>query len=243
MNSTEAVIINWKRPDNVSRMVAALKAQTEPCTVTICDCSQSPTFALGEETVALADRLYKWSHNLAGYNRFVPMGAYDHRYTLFLDDDMLPGLRCVEHFLRSAMQIVRFGVLGQLGRIIQPDGIYRYADVPRTDGFVETDVIIRGYFVRTENLAYLLQFKQMISVDEFASTDDLLLCTAVRTLAGLSCYLTPWEPDDEALMNKRELSDDFSLSSRPEHLELRQGFLDRAIQAGWVPLHARRGTR
>jgi hypothetical protein len=167
------------------------------------------------------------------------MGAYDHRYTLFLDDDMLPGLRCVEHFLRSAMQIVRFGVLGQLGRIIQPDGIYRYAHVPRTDGFVETDVIIRGYFVRTENLAYLLQFKQMMSVDEFVSTDDLLLCTAVRALAGLSCYLTPWDPDEEALMNKRELSDDFALSSRAEHLESRQGFLDRAIQAGWVPLHAR----
>jgi GT2 family glycosyltransferase len=243
MNSTEAVIINWKRPRNVSQIVAALKSQTEPCTVTICECSQSPTFALGDETLALVDRLYKWSHNLAGYNRFVPLGAYDHRYTLFLDDDMLPGLRCVEHFLRCAKQIGTFGVLGQLGRIIHPDGVYRYADVPRTDGFVETDVIIRGYFVRTENLAHLLRFKQMMSVDEFVSTDDLLLCTAVRTLAGLSCYLTPSERDDESLMNKRELSDDFALSSRPEHLESRQGFLDRAIRAGWVPLHSRERAR
>jgi GT2 family glycosyltransferase len=243
MNSIEAVIINWKRPKNVAQIVAALRSQTEPCTVTVCDCHPSPEFALGEDTLSLVDRLYRWSRNLGSYNRFVPMGAYDHRYTLFLDDDMLPGLRCAEHFLRSAMQIESFGVLGQLGRIIQPDGVYRYANVPRTGGFVETDVIIRGYFVRTENLAYLLQFRRMMDFDELISTDDLLLCTSLRTLAGLSCYLTPWEPDDEALMNKRELSDDYALSIRPEHLERRQEFLRRAGRAGWVSLHLRGLTR
>src|SRR4030095_10430567 len=141
MNSIEAVVINWKRPQNVGQSVAALGSQTEPCTVTVCDCHPSPAFALGEATLTMVDRLYSWSHNLGGYNRFVPIGAYDHRYTLFLDDDMLPGLRCVEHFLRSAMQIGNFGVLGQMGRIIQPDGVYRYEHVPRTGGFVETDVI------------------------------------------------------------------------------------------------------
>jgi hypothetical protein len=240
MNSVETVVVNWKRPENVAQIVAALRSQSEPCTITVCDCGPSPTFALDEHTLNLVDRLYRWSRNLGAYNRFVPIGAYDHRYTLFLDDDLLPGQRCVEHFLAGAMQIRRFGVLGQLGRIIQPDGLYRYEHVPRTSDFVETDVIIRGYFVSTDSLCHLLQFKQIMGhFDELMATDDLLLCTALHTLAGLSSYLTPYDEDDETLINKRELSDHHALSDHPGHLERRQEFLDRAMRAGWIPLYSR----
>jgi len=244
MNAVEVVVINWKRPGNVGRIVAALKAQTEECTVTVCDCHPSAEFALADSTLASVDRLYRWQRNCGAYNRYVPAGGYDHTYTLFLDDDMLPGLRCVEHFIRSAREIETFGVLGQLGRILPADGVYRYGDVPRGPAFVETDLVVRGYFVRTSNLWCVGRFRWIMNYfDEFLPEDDLLLCISLRMCAGLGCYLTPHDPDIETLMNKEELSREYALSMRAEHLDKRRDFLRRAVACGWVPLRARNNSR
>jgi hypothetical protein len=240
MNLVETVLINWKRPKNVAQIVSALQSQTEPCTITVCDCHPSAEFALDDKTISSIDRLYRWSHNCGAFSRYVPTGGYDHQFTFFLDDDMLPGLKCVEHFLRSARQIGDFGVLGQDGRIIPEDGIYRYGHVPRRETFVETDVIVRGYFVSTRNLSYIQKFRWTIGYfDEPLPEDDLILCTALQVSAGLYCYLTPLDPDQETLMNKRELNNDYALSMRSDHLTKRREFLQRARQFGWCHLKMR----
>ena len=239
MNLVEAVLINWKRPQNVAHIVSALRSQSEPCTITICDCHPSPEFSLGHETLSLIDRLYSWSHDYGGYNRYVPIGAYDHQFTLFLDDDLLPGNKCVEHFLMSATQLDNFGVLGQLGRILPEDGVYRYKRVLRSETFVETDVIIRGYFVLTKNLPYVQIFRWMMNYfDEPLLQDDLLLCTALKVCAGLTCYLTPYDKNEETLINKRELNDDHALSMHPDHLIKRENFIERARRSGWRHLRS-----
>lgn len=240
MIATEVVITNWKRPSNVAEMVRALKSQSVPCTITICDCHPSAEFALDEQTLSTVDRLYRWQQNWGGYNRYVPAGAYDHPFTFFLDDDMLPGERCVEHFLAHAARLESFGVLGQLGRIISPDNVYRWADVNRSGEFIETDFVVRGYFVRTENLHYIQQFRwKMGLLGEAIFEDDMLLCASLRACAGLSCYLTPSDDEPETLVNKLNLDEAFAISARDEHLPNRTGFLRRAMDAGWTPLHAR----
>jgi hypothetical protein len=244
MNSVEVVVINWKRPGNVERIVAALKAQTEDCTVTVCDCHPSTEFALTDVTLASVDRLYRWRHNCGAYSRYVPAGGYDHAYTFFLDDDMLPGLRCVEHFVRNARDVESFGVLGQLGRILPQDGVYRYGEVPRGRALVETDLVVRGYFVRTSNLWCVAKLRWMMSYfDEPLPEDDLLLCVSLQICAGLGCYLTPHDPDVETLMNKEELSREHALSMRAEHLDKRRDFLRRAVAYGWAPLRTRSNGR
>jgi hypothetical protein len=237
MNEVEVVVINWKRPANVNKIVDALRLQSQSCTITICDCHPSDEFALEKKTLSLIDRLYSWKHNLGAYSRYVPLGAYDHPFTLFLDDDMLPGTRCVEHFVRNARIKGQFGALGQMGRIVSANGSYVSKEIPRTDMFDEVDILVRGIFINSRNIFHIVQLRWMMEYfDNPLPEDDLLLCVSLSVCANLPCYLIPFCQDQETLLNKKELNNQFALSSRPEHLNKRKEFLQRAMKVGWTPL-------
>ena len=59
-----------------------------------------------------------WPRIRGGFNRYVPAFAYECDFRLFLDDDMFPGIRVVEHFVRHASERADTGLLGQIGRRI-----------------------------------------------------------------------------------------------------------------------------
>ena len=239
MNAIEVVIINWKRPNNVQKIIQALKIQTIPCTITICDCHPSDNYALPESTIQKIDRLYRWKHNIGGYNRYLPLAAFDHPYTFFIDDDIYPEQRCLEFFLNSALKLNnKFSVLGQYGRIILPDGRYFARTIEREKEFKEVDFIVQAYFVKTSNLHHLLRFRWEIGYfEDELPEDDLLLCAALKYYQDLRCYLTPWDENEETLLNKHILDESFALSDRENHLYQRQLFIDRIIYYGWKPLY------
>ncbi len=241
-NEVEAVVINWKRPRNVDRIVSALRDQSIPCTITVCDCHPDPVFALHPDTIAAIDRRYTWAHNTGAFSRFVPSGGFDHRFTFFIDDDMLPGQQCIEHFLLAAEISPPFGALGQLGRVLPNDDVYRSLNIPRsTTAFSEVDILIRSYFVRTELLHHIfaLRWRMNYFDDDPHPEDDMLLCTALQIYAGLPCYLTPDNQDPETLVNKVELSNEYALFRRPDHMSRRTQFLRLAMEFGWLPLYKR----
>ncbi len=184
------------------------------------------------------DRIYRWRHNLGAYSRYVPLGAYDHRYTFFLDDDMLPGTRCVEHFWQHAEQLGVFGALGQQGRIADADGGYRPQDIPRGPGFTEVDILVRAFFVPTERLIYVPQIRAMLG-ESSDPEDDILLALGLAMQAGLACYLTPADPDWETLANRHELASPHARYTRPDHLSARSRLLRSAVGLGWQPIRAR----
>jgi Glycosyl transferase family 8 len=207
------------------------------CTVTVCDTHPEERFALSRSVLDNADRVYRWSHNTGPYSRFVPLAAYDHEYTFFVDDDMVPGSRCVEHFVAAAQSLPGFGSIGQLGRVIPPNGVYAPRGVPRLPRPREVDVLVRGFFVRTRNLHHIAQLRWLMNyVDEQVPEDDMLLCVAMRLCAGLRNYLTPTDPDPETLMNRTELPDPHALHRRPDHLERRVMFMKTARDIGWQPM-------
>jgi hypothetical protein len=234
----EAVVINWKRPRNVAAIVSALRRQTIPCTITVCDCHDSLEFELPLDTLPSIDRIYSWPHNSGAFSRYVPVGGYDHKYTLFIDDDMLPGVRCVEHFLTWAEQLRAFGALGQLGRILDSDGSYQPQDVARGPGFTEVDILVRAFFVRTDCLVHVPQIRNLLR--EFSDPeDDILLSVGLAMYAGLACYLTPADPDPQTLVNIYELDTPYSRSTRPHHLAARSRLLHSAMNLGWRPVRSR----
>jgi hypothetical protein len=237
-HQVEAVVINWKRPDNVAKIVRTLKRQTMPCTVTVCDCHDSEEFSLPSRAMPYIDRIYRWRHNFGSYNRFVPLGAYDHKYTFFIDDDLLPGTRCVEHFWQQAEQLSAFGALGQVGRIVAADGEYRTQDIPRGPGFTEVDILVRALFVPTECLIYMPQIRAMLG-ESGDPEDDILLAVGLAMQAGLGCYLTPFDPDPETLVNKFELASPHARHARPTHRPNRSRLLRSAVGLGWQPIRAR----
>lgn len=237
----EVVIINWKRPHNVARIVEALLQQTVSCIITICDCSTSEEFRLDPRTRGKVNKVFSSNFNLGGFNRYVPLGSFSEPYTFFLDDDILPGKKCIETYLQAAQRCPDFGVLGQIGRTLQSDNIYRPTNTVSTDEFVETDFIIRAYFVKTRYLHNIIRFKWHIGYMETnLIEDDLLLCTSLQYYENLSCYLIPFVGDQETLVNKEELVDEHSLCSREGHYFLRSIFIKRVLLYGWVPLHKRR---
>jgi hypothetical protein len=205
--------------------------------VTVCDTHPERRFALSRSTLDNADRVYRWDHNTGPYSRFVPLAAYDHEYTFFLDDDMAPGSRCVEHFVAAAESLPGFGSIGQMGRVIPPNGVYTPRGVPRLPRPREVDVLVRGFFVRTRNLHHIAHLRWLMNyVDEQVPEDDMLLCVAMRLCAGLRNYLTAADPDPETLMNRTELPDPHALHRRPDHLERRVTFMRTARDLGWLPM-------
>ena len=237
-HQVEVVVINYKRPDNVAEIVRTLKRQTMPCTVTVCDCHDSDEFSLPSRALPYIDRIYRWGHNLGAYSRYVPLGAYDHRYTFFLDDDLLPGTRCVEHFWQHAEQLRVFGALGQLGRIVAADGEYRPRDIARGPGFTEVDILVRAFFVPTEGLVCIPQTRAMLG-ESSDPEDDILLAVGLSMQAGRACYLTPADPDPETMVNRRELASPHARNARPAHLPNRSRLLRSAVGLGWQPIRAR----
>lgn len=239
MNSIEVVITNWKRPQNYEKILESLRAQTIPCTITICDCHPSEKYALPARVLSESDRVFRWEHNLGGYNRYAPIGSYDHQYTLFMDDDILPGKKCLESFLHVALKLNNeFGVLGQYGRLISSKNKYIARDVPREGQLKEVDFIVQAYFVKTSNLYSLLKFRWDIGYfDDKLPHDDLLLGASLKYCHDLRCYLLPLSDDKETTFDREVLNSDFGHSTQSDHYWLRQQFINRIIFYGWQPLH------
>jgi hypothetical protein len=235
----EAVIINWKRPENVALIVEALRNQTVPCTITICDCHPSPEFSLDEKTRSMVDRVYRWEHNLGAFSRYVPLAGYDHQFTYLTDDDLVPGPKCLEHFLKHS-NLTDFGVLGQKGRRIGEDGTYNTERVKRSRKLEEVDIIIQAYFVQTKNLCHVPRLRWEMGVQTQTDTeDDIIICVAMQLYANLNCYLTPKDSDKQTRMNYQELPTPHALSQRTDHRARRTAFAQEAAKYGWRTLHER----
>ncbi|WP_312748047.1 glycosyltransferase [Sphingobacterium multivorum] len=237
----DAVIINFKRPRNVEKIIEALLAQTVKCRIIIYDYFKSTENRLNPEILEKVDIVFSSNVNLGGFNRYIPMGFYTSPYTFFIDDDVLPGTKCIESFLEAAEKLPNFGVLGQVGRVLSSDDLYRPKDVSSSADFREVDFIVRAYFVKTRYLFNVLKYKWLLGYHETKLIeDDLLLCCALKHYENLPCYLIPFDGDRERLINKEELSNLHSLSSRRDHYALRSFFIKRVMIYGWNPIHRRR---
>lgn len=242
MPSVEVVVVHYKRPDNIPDIIHALRAQTANPRITLIDAHPSREFVLKPGSPK-ADRTIELSHNFGGFNRYVPLGAYQCDYTLFLDDDLVPAPRCVEHFLECAKMRPGFGVMGQIGRVF-PSGQINQTDTLRDNNFHKVDAVVRAYFVETCRLVSLSRMvwklKPMMGGETTINHDDLLLCAALR-LSGRDVLVTP-DITPDAQVNSRELPAPYALCKRPEHSSERQEFLNQVQSIGWRSVAASSGA-
>lgn len=211
MKSVEAVVVNWKRPENIPVILEALRPQCDFLTV----------INAGEPCdTTLADLTVTFSKNFGGINRY-NLASHICDYTYFHDDDMLPGSKVIEHFLEFSDKAC---VLGQIGRIVGER--YNSNDVPRTNEVVDVDLIVRGYFVNTKLLPEIFNIRQKFKTH--FREDDMVLACAARRLKQRIC-LTPANEDIETLINKVELPNQFAISSDPKHLEYRDKFWKEVV--------------
>ena len=231
----EVVVVNWRRPANVQRIVAAFAAQRELCTITLIDAAYPSEFAVDATTLRAVDRHFLFSHNFGGYNRLVPLASYTARYTYFHDDDMLPGPQTVAGFLRQAETHPDFGVLGQEGRTLR-GGRYNFSRVAGKDNLQEVDFVVRGYFVRTVRLQYLLPWVLTLGIGDDHSDEDLLLCSAVRQAGFKIGAVLPASAAEK--MNQQELPAPHAISAGASHLSRRDTLIRNFQSHGWHSVEA-----
>lgn len=234
----EVVVDHWRRPDNVTRLLRAFRAQTVPCRVTLVNCAPGGEFL--PEWRKLVDRVLVLPDN-GSQTRFTPVGLFDCEYTYWQDNDMEPGRRCIEHFVDFAGRAGNFSVLGQLGRVWPEGGSYEAVEILRAAEPVPVDFIVRAYFLRTRLLHWMEAFRWHAGYRMPLQDCDLLVSMALRFHTGWPCLLTPAEGDPETRVNLRELPAPHSVSAAwQEHIDRRTAFVRRGIQAGWMPMGAAR---
>ena len=238
MNPVEVVIINWRRGPNVEIISAALRSQSVPCTLTLIDAHEPGVNILSPECLARFDRIIPMPHNYGCWNRMVPLGAYDHEYTMFLDDDVIPSPNMVMHYLSCAQEKRdQFAVLGLVGRRIY-DGRYLKSNVLRSaHHFVPVDIMVRTYFVRTEHLHWCHFELRRWKIELPFFDDDILMCAAITVHTGLRSYLTPIRPNDPDIDTKWETLAQNDAVWRHDLVAPRRDKAVRlALENGYIPI-------
>jgi len=234
----EVVVVNWRRPENVRRIVEAFRRQGRFCSVTVIDAADKPEYALPKEVLHMAHRHFIFGHNFGSFNRFVPCLSYMAPYTLFHDDDLLPGPNAVEHLLLCAAEYPQFSVMGEFGRHISPEGQELIHDRRRSPRKVlPVDFLVRSYFIRTANLKHLFLAAAALGIHRVECEDDLLMCTSIQRATKYPCVVTRSGGRDTSLAMEH-LPEPHALWHRSDHFSRRADFIRVQMEAGWKPLPA-----
>jgi hypothetical protein len=238
MNAVETVIVHWRRPLNIEPIIDAVRKQTMPSTITLIDSHEGEQFELSQEVLDKCDRIYRWTRNHGSFNRFVACGAYDHEYTLFIDDDVLPGDTLVEHFVRCAgLKRNQFAALGVCGRRLEDKKFYARKDVLRASHFVPVDVLVRVYFVRTEFIHFIPVERLRMKLEIPILEDDILMCHSLKTHTNFEVLLTPMLPCDPfAQCEWDTLVQNDAIWCRPDTAARRQTMVVKCLEHGWAPV-------
>ena len=229
-SEVEVVLINYRRPGNVEEIVSAICRQSVAVRLTIVDAS--PDNSLRVSVARMADRVMRLEKNYGGYNRYVNSSHFDKKITFFIDDDIVPGSRCVECFLAYALDHPDYGVLGQIGRMVR-DGKYNVKNHRASECIQEVDFVVKGYFVRREILLNHCQWKEYLKLDEVRE-DDLLMCSAAQN-AGFKVGVIPVMSKEEK-MDIKILPERFATSGDAKHISYRTAFIQNLLVHGWSPL-------
>lgn len=222
--AVSTILINWQRQNNIPLIVQALRRQSVPTKVILVDAGGG----LSQETLDSVDLWIKLSRNFSSYNRFVASPLIDTKYSYFHDDDMIPGDRVIEHYLRH--QPERHAVLGQHGRLLKGP-IYSGKPVPRTDKTRVVNSVVRSYFTQTKNLYLFQKFLNEIK-EPHPSQDDLALCFALRKYTRLPCAITPASDDPHEKACMVNLDDEKALWKKANHLHERMEFCKKVLDLG-----------
>ena len=188
MNRVEVVVAHWKRPANIQPILDALRSQTIPVTCTVTDTYESDTpKPIGWDRHFLMP-------NMGAWNRIAIAGAYDHEFTLLLDDDVLPCPSMCESFLNMADGIgKRFACLGYTGRRYQFNAIHRIEKVVSPEW---CNWITQCYFLNTADIHWTLRelHRAGLKIKLPSCHFDAVMGYGITRNTGQPCYVIP-EPD------------------------------------------------
>lgn len=199
-----AVVLNWKRPENVKRIVTALRQQSVPVHVTVVN--------QGEPLEVDCDCYYYATCDFGPIGRYIPLLFCREDYTFFLDDDLLPATDTVEFFLANAVKHPDVGLWGTQGRLVPGD--YNWDEVERWAVPRDVDLVVRNYFLPRSSLVDFYRF--LSTWKGPLGEDDMLVAAAVRSVGKRVCLLPSRDRSEFD-----ELPDEEGRCHRPDHFDRR----------------------
>lgn len=253
---SQVILSNWRRPNNVKLILQQLADQTVRFDkIVVVDNGVEP---LSDETLKYVDDLWKFPDNKVGPPcRFAP-ALIDFRtdYTLFLDDDMLPGKNMHKTLLAVAdAKNNMFATIGDIGRIYNLVGtrlVYERMDVRRdnafdpeyANGLRPVDLTCRAHFVITRNVLTAMEFREHLIQKvgppdpddaDWSRHDDILLCHGIQAKTKYPSYILP-DGDKEIRILNKNLPEPNAMWHRPGHATSRQWLLNNSKSFGWNSL-------
>jgi hypothetical protein len=265
----QAIVSNWRRPENVQRIVKNLIEQSVPFDrIIVVDNGVSHGTPINYSDIPCAFsikgagkiRIWPFEDNGIGPPcRFLP-AIIDtrYKYTLFIDDDLLPGLLMHEHLQQAVYMLEdEFSTIGDVGRVYNyhdPEdfdridtriGTYEYVvqDVPRHLSICRAvDLTCRAHFVHTENVIEAIKLRDELvrdhgrpsGDDDWTRHDDILLCCGVQRHTRRPSYILPTtSKDPHYRILSEELPDPHAMHRRPRHKSSREELINLASLAGW----------
>lgn len=226
----DVVISHYKRPQNIPAILDRFREQTIPVRITLLDCHPLPELALDDRSWNRADRHFRF-HNYGTANRhYLASAFWDCDYVYFHDDDMLPGVRAVEHLVQTYQSLEKPGILGEFGRLIR-NGRYVCAELPLQNSPQRVSSVVRGYFTMPNNL---LALQELWSKMQVLVHDDLAL-SASQEMCGRRNYIVSAWPDRSYSICERELDAPHAMCGDNSHGQYRQKACNQLFSLGWVP--------
>lgn len=178
--STAVIIINYKRPQNIGRIVSAAAEALPASPIHVIDHGEGPCSLIGREDIPW-DRCWLRTQPNAGPGVRVQIaahGPFDH-YLCIDDDTFLDADQIKRLMLRLEIEPERaHGVTGQMLRR-GPEGAYSLEDCISYPTFVT--VLNRVYAFTRARAAAALKLAELVGYDRWEAvtrTDDILLSSA-----------------------------------------------------------------
>jgi hypothetical protein len=244
MNDVLAIVTQYNRPvGNVPAIAEALRQQTVPVDIVIVDNTPRPVDL--ERFVGPVFDYWRFTENAGPPCRFAPAFMdHLHEYTFFIDDDLVPGNRCIENLLRNYELVGgKYATIGEIGRI-HDSGKYAKRNIRRHGQLRRVDMTARGHFIRTGNMRHVLNAKWSL-IEKFGSEafdlvavhDDLLLCCGIQMATGWPSYLTASNSDKATLIRHRDLPDNGGgVSAKLDFVADRNRLIQMFQAIGWESL-------
>lgn len=241
--NTLAVVVSWKRPENIPSVLASLRAQSVECDIAIFD-NSPPGYEIG---VFADDYDYYFTadKNIGAACRFLPALALpQYKYILFTTDDYAAGPRLLEHYLACAAELGdHFATLGQDGRVVRGNSVVKRRVRMDQYGHRKVDVVTTWELAQARDIVWAYKFRDVISRSYPAVSkdeDDLLLCLGIQWASMRPSYVVRQSPPDGgcriSLPDKGPGGEVVALSARPDHAARRDDFIAAARGVGWESL-------
>lgn len=249
------VLTNYSRPENMPKIIKAWRDQS---------ISGNKIIVADNRDIQLVDRIkytnylccpnevddvWHWTENSGCPCHFYPaLSQTRYKYTIFADDDLIPGKNAVQNLLNHAHILNdEFTTIGQVGRTFLLDKLEgsRYSgrnQAARNEMYpVRTDITCRAHLVHTFNLPYVLSFRNELckypdpDAERLAHIhDDFLMCISIQQKTGHPSYLITNSKNRDDLLVKEDLDNDNKGAwKRPNHFTERNKMVDLSLALGW----------